>query len=337
MQSKSVPMLFDLIVLDGVDKSYLQLVKDFIDEWNNEGLDIEVNTSGSTGAPKEIRLKKSRVKASALSTGKFFNFKDEETALLNLSPEYIAGKLMIVRAIEHGMRLVVAPLANDPLETLDNRQIDFAAFVPTQIEAILLNETSATKLNSMKNIIIGGAPLHPDTENELSNFHPKIYASFGMTETITHFALRRLGTPFYKCLDGFTVSADDQSCLVVHENEVVSEMLFTNDVIELADPHTFKWLGRIDNVINSGGLKIYPEKVEKMIAHLIPNNRFYVTAKKDASYGEIAVLVVEGEIENEQLLSDAKDSLPKHHAPKEVVVEVEFDETPTQKIIRKKF
>ena len=158
-----------------------------------------------------------------------------------------------------------------------------------------------------------------------------------MTETITHFALRRLGTPYYFCLEGFTVSQDNRSCLVIHPNDVVEEILFTNDVIKLQDAHSFNWLGRLDNVINSGGIKIHPEKMEKMVAHLIPDNRFYITGKKDPKFGEVAVLVVEGEIDVDHLLEDAKESLPLHHAPKEVIIEEEFEETPTHKIIRKKY
>jgi O-succinylbenzoic acid--CoA ligase len=330
-------MLFDLIVLDEVSESYLQDVRDFIDEWNGDKDYIEVQTSGSTGEPKKMQLKKDRVSASAVATGNFFGFEKGQTALLNLSPNYIAGKLLIVRAILHEMNLVLAPLAADPLKTLDNRQIDFAAFVPSQVEVIIKDDSSAVKFNTFKNIIIGGAPIHPDLENELVNFHPKIYATFGMTETITHFALRKLGTPFYKCLDGFTISQDNRSCVVVHPNDVVEEILFTNDVIEMVDAETFKWSGRLDNVINSGGVKIHPEKVEKMVAHLIPDNRFYVTAKEDDIYGEIAVLVIEGELDTSGLLQDAKESLPKHHAPKEIIFEEAFDETPTNKVIRKKY
>ncbi|MCB9225071.1 MAG: AMP-binding protein [Crocinitomicaceae bacterium] len=330
-------MINELIILDKVSDSYLQQVYDFIDLWNNDELTILVETSGSTGKPKVITLSKERIKASALATGEFFDLKEGETALLNLSPQYIAGKLMIVRAIVHEMNLIIAPLEQDPLLTLGDQQIDFAAFVPSQIEQILQHEKSVVKFNNMKNIIIGGAPLAADLENELVNFHPNIYASFGMTETITHFALRRLGTPYYKCLEGFTVSQDNRSCLVIHPNKVVEEILFTNDVINMSDPHTFKWLGRLDNVINSGGIKIHPEKAEKMVAHLISDNRFYITSKKDPTFGEVAVLVIEGEMDISGLLEDAKESLPKHHAPKEVIIEKQFEETPTHKIIRKKF
>ncbi|MBD3636870.1 MAG: AMP-binding protein [Crocinitomicaceae bacterium] len=331
-------MLNDLILIDGVSKDFLREVKNFIEEWLNESESIEVTTSGSTGTPKTIKLEKDRIRASAKSTGEFFQFEKGQVALLNLSPQYIAGKLMIVRAVEHEMKLAIAPLQANPLENIpDDLNIDFGAFVPSQIAAILKNPKSTEALGRIKNVIIGGAPLHSNLENELTQLPVNIYASFGMTETITHFALRKLGTPIYRCLNGFSVGIDNRSCLVVHENEIVKRMLVTNDVVDIIDHMTFKWKGRYDNVINSGGVKIYPERVEKMIAHLLPENRFYVTSKQDDKYGEVAVLVVEGDVENEAILSDAKASLPRHHAPKELIVEDQLEETPTNKIIRKKF
>ena len=330
-------MLHDLVCLDGVSEEYLQGVKSFIDEWNNDSPSIDVQTSGSTAAPKTISLEKHRMRRSARATGEFFEFKKKQVALLNLSPDYIAGKLMIVRAIEHEMKLVLAPLQSNPLLTLGNIEINFGAFVPSQIAEILSNPATKAKLEGIHNIIIGGAPLHPTLENELTALSNQIYSSFGMTETITHFALRKLGTPIYKCLPSFKIAADDNSCLVIHPNQVVSEILFTNDVIDFIDQETFKWCGRFDNVINSGGIKIHPEKMEKMLAHLLPDNRFYVTSKEDSKLGEVAILVVEGEVAEEKVMNDAKESLPKHHAPKELIVVQKFEETPTQKIIRKKF
>lgn len=330
-------MLTNLIALDGTSEQFLLEVRAFIDEWNNDDNFIKVTTSGSTGEPKLVELSKERIRASARSTGEFFGFIEGQSALLNLSPSYIAGKLMIVRAIEHGMILLVAPLGNNPLKGDFQNKVDFAAFVPSQIAGILADPISKRRLNGIKNIIIGGAPLHPNLENELTTMDPQIYASFGMTETITHFALRKIGTPIYKCLQGFRISADDKSCLVIHPNEIVDEILFTNDVIDLIDEHTFKWSGRFDNVINSGGIKIYPEKAEKMIAHLFPDNRFYISSKSDPEYGEVAVLVVEGEFDNKDILTDARESLPKHHAPKALIVETSFEETPTQKVKRKRF
>ena len=330
-------MLNDLILIDGVSDDFLHQIKGFIAEWNNDSEVIEVSTSGSTGEPKTILLEKERMRKSAKATGEFFGFEAGQVALLNLSPGYIAGKMMIVRAIEHEMKLLVAPLTSNPLTDLPETTIHFGAFVPSQIAAILKDNESKLALNSIKNVIIGGAPLHSNLENELVLMDANIFASFGMTETITHFALRKLGTPIYRCLPGFHIGVDERSCLVVHESDIVQGILTSNDVIIPIDAQTFKWSGRYDNVINSSGIKIHPEKVEKMIAHLLPDNKFYVTSKKDEEYGEVAVLVVEGEVKNPDLLDDAKMSLPKHHAPKEIITEEELELTPTQKIKRKKF
>ena len=316
-------MLYDLIVLDEVSDDFLRQVRNFIDEWNSNSITIKVKTSGSTGEPKVLSLEKERVRASALATGKYFGFEREQMALLNLSPDYIAGKLMIVRAIEYEMKLAVAPLVANPLLNIPDIKIDFAAFVPSQIVSILSETKSRNELNSIKNVIIGGAPLDSNIENELTQMNSRMYASFGMT--------------IYRCLEGFSIGIDERSCLIVHQNKIVRNELVTNDVIDFIDENTFKWCGRYDNVINSSGVKIHPEKVEKMIAHLLPDKRFYVTSKKDEEYGEVAVLVVEGGVDNPNILEDAKASLPKHHAPKELIIEEKLEETPTQKIIRKRF
>lgn len=332
-------MLNDLILLDGVDNDHLQDIKLFINEWNSESNSIEVKTSGSTGTPKSISLLKSAVRKSALATGLFFDLQAGQSALLCLSVNYIAGKLMIVRAIEHNMKLIVAPLGSNPLLADYSGQIDFAAFVPSQVKSILGTNQSADKLKKIKNVIIGGAALNPQIENELTTLECRCFVSFGMTETITHFALRKVGTPIYKCLDGFKCSVDDRSCLVLAENEILKEPLITNDIIDLIDENTFKWRGRFDFVINSGGVKIHPEKVEKMIGHLFPKNNFYVTSKQDDEYGEIAILLIEGQLEedSDKLLNVAKSFLPKYHCPKEAYFKGAFNYTESGKIIREKF
>ncbi len=243
---------------------------------------------------------------------------------------------MIVRAIEHEMNLVVADLAQNPLLNCET-EIAFAAFVPSQIDMILSDKTSREKLKKIKNVIIGGAPLHPGVENELTIFENNNFVTFGMTETITHFALRKVGTPIYKCLDGFEISVDDRSCLVIKQNQIVEETLITNDVIDLVDDSSFKWKGRFDFVINSGGVKVYPEKVEKMIAHLLPNNNFYVTSQADELLGEKVILLIEGEADTNDILYLAKSFLPQYHSPKEVYLKGAFKYTENGKIIREKF
>lgn len=329
-------MLNDLIILDEVQENYLQDVLEFIKEWENEHPTILVQTSGSTGDPKTIELSKSKIRLSAQATGQFFAFEKGQSILLNLSPAYIAGKLQIVRAIEHDMKLVVAPLGANPLLQLEDA-VDFAAFVPSQIQTIIAEEATIEKLNLLAHIIIGGAPLPPPVENDLSLLHRHTYVTFGMTETITHFALRKIGTPIYRCLPNFKISVDHRKCLVIQPNQIVEEVLITNDVIDAIDEQSFKWKGRMDFVINSGGVKIHPERVEKMIAHLIPHNNFYVTSKQDDTLGEIAILLIEGEFEVNDLLEQTKTFLPQYHAPKEVFLKGAFNYTQSGKIIREKF
>lgn len=329
-------MLNDLIILDEVQENYLQDVLEFIKEWENDADYIEVKTSGSTGEPKNIQLTKEKVRLSAQATGAFFAFEKGKTILLNLSPSYIAGKLQIVRAIEHEMKLVIAPLGSNPLIYLE-QPVYFAAFVPSQIQTIIEEEETIEKLQLIEHIIIGGAPLPPPVENELSFLHKHTYVSFGMTETITHFALRRIGTPIYNCLPNYQISVDQRSCLVIQPNEIVEDLLITNDVIDVIDEKSFKWKGRVDFVINSGGVKIHPEKVEKMIAHLIPHNNFYITSKQDDKLGEIAILLIEGEFEVADLLEQTKSYLPRYHSPKEVYLKGAFNYTESGKIIREKF
>jgi O-succinylbenzoic acid--CoA ligase len=329
-------MLNDLIFLDGLDESYLQSVKDFITEWKSDSSFIIVSTSGSTGEPKNYQLEKEKVRRSALATGQFFDFRRTQTILLNLSPNYIAGKLVIVRAIEHQMKLVVGSLSANPLLNCE-LFIDFAAFVPSQVAAILKNTETKVKYGAIKNVIIGGAPLSSNLENEIILLKNNSYASFGMTETITHFALRKTGTPIYRCLTGFDIGVDERSCLVVKPNPIVEETLITNDVIDIIDDTSFKWRGRYDFVINSGGVKIHPEKVEKMIGHLIPNNNFYLTSKEDDELGEVAILLIEGDFEIGNILEDSRSFLPKYHSPKEVYLKGAFNYTESGKIIREKF
>ncbi len=326
-----------IVLCDGISSDYLQEIDFFLKEWESDSPTIMVSTSGSTGVPKQILLDKRRVKASALATGAFFKFKKGQTMLLNLSPTYIAGKLMIVRALEHDMRILVAPVSKNPLLSLGNQLVDFAAFVPYQVEAILANETTRKKYEKIGQVIIGGAPISVKIEDELRGLKNQSYATFGMTETITHIALKNVtnGDNYYKCLPGITVEQDERDCLVINKN-AISNDLITNDIITLIDAHKFQWHGRIDNVVNSAGVKLFPEELEKKIAELFSENRFYFIGRKSAVFGEELILLIEGEqpvnwidIENEM-----RNRLKPFEYPKAIVFIAEFKETQTGKVIR---
>lgn len=325
---------------DGFSPEYLQEIENFIAEWESQSDFIEVQTSGSTGIPKRIRLKKEHVRASAIATGEFFNFQSGQSVLLNLSPHYIAGKLMIVRALIHDMRMVLAPLGKNPLEDLDLDEIDFGAFVPYQISAILANPGSKKNYERIKNAIIGGAPLALKWQHELIPLTNSSYVTFGMTETITHFALQRISEKedFFTCLPGFRIKKDSRGCLILQENKI-TDRLVTNDLIELMNDHQFKWLGRLDFVINSGGVKISPEQVEFKLAHLFQSQAYFIHGRASAIFGEEVVLYIEGEeSSNAPILQvDLRAILTAYERPKAIVFVPVFERTSTGKILRKNY
>lgn len=338
-------MFKDIVLLDGISAEYLQSIENFLAEWESYSPIISVSTSGSTGTPKTIEFNKKQAEASAKYTGRFFDFKAGDSVLLNLSPNFVAGKLMLVRALTHQMKIVVAPLNSNPLLTLKEfpHKIKLAAFVPHQVEEILSNENSKRLFNEIENVIIGGASISESLEQKIAKQKTKSFATFGMTETLTHFALRPVDgkTDFYTCLPGITISQDDRNCLVVNKNEILSDRLVTNDIIEWIDESHFRWKGRFDNVINSGGVKIIPEADEKLIESLFGTTRFYITSKSNAKFGEEVVLVLESNsltstLEKEYL-QKMERMLPKYHAPKSIIFQSKFEETANGKIKRMKF
>ncbi len=338
-------MFKDIVLLDGITDEYLHSIENFLVEWESYLPLISVSTSGSTGAPKTIEFNKKQAEASAKYTGRFFDFKPGDAVLLNLSPNFVAGKLMLVRALTHEMKIVVAPLNSNPLLTLKDfpHKIKLAAFVPHQVEEILSQENSKRVFNEIENVIIGGASISESLEQKIAAQKTKSFATFGMTETLTHFALRPVdgSTDFYTCLPGITISQDDRNCLVVNKNEILPDSLLTNDVIELLDESHFKWKGRFDNVINSGGVKIIPEADEKLIESLFGDTRFYLSSKSNDKFGEEVVLVLESDPLSSTLEKECLEKmeilLPKYHAPKSIIFQSKFDETANGKIRRGKF
>ncbi len=225
----------------------------FIDEWISDKITITVNTSGTTGVPKTISFRKEQFINSALMTCNYFNLTERTKGLLCLSPGYIAGKMMIVRAFVSGMDLITLEPSDKPLLGIAGRKIDFAAFVPLQVQNLNGNEISKKRFQTIKNVIIGGAPISISLEQELENCTNAIYATFGMTETLSHIALRRLSgksrSDKYFALQGVDFERDNRGCLIVNTPLVNDTPVITNDVIELYDSTHFKWLGRYDNII----------------------------------------------------------------------------------------
>ncbi len=315
-------------------------VYEFLEDWFSREYFINVNTSGSTGKPKTIKLQKQHMINSALATGKYFNLAANTSALLCLPVTYIAGKMMLVRALVLGWHIDVRQPNSTPLSTTE-KQYDFAAMIPLQIE------NSLSKIHLIKKVIVGGGVVSKKLHTKLQGIKSLVFATYGMTETITHIAVKQLNkisyTPnFYNILPNVIVFKDDRGCLVIKANKVSNDAIFTNDVVRLISDTEFEWLGRFDNVINSGGVKLHPEKIEAKLVTVI-KQRFFVAGIADEKLGERLILLVElkEEVNTVALKNEIDRSvkrlqlLSKFEIPKEIYFLKEFTETETGKIQRR--
>lgn len=309
----------------------------FISEWNGPRPYVTAHTSGSTGTPKEIRLLKSDMRASARATIEFFGLDSRSRLHLPLSPDYIAGKMQIVRALEAGATLSVERPSNRPLSASvanTGDHISLLPVVPSQVSGVLESEMAGR----IDNLIIGGAPLSEADEQRIIAAGIRAFATYGMTETCSHVALRRLGSDNFSALPGFSFATDSRGCLVITTSTLSFGTLATNDIAELISPTTFRWIGRFDNVINSGGLKISPEEIEKKIAPLMPGGRtFYLTSRRSGRWGEELVMVTDMPGPYAALLDRIGDVTGHLRAPKAVIFDDRILRTASKKVIRKKF
>ncbi len=269
----------------------------FLREWNSDSPTVMVHTSGSTGTPKPMRVEKERMRASARITCDFLGLKAGDTALLCLPLDYIAGKMLVVRALERHMRLLSVPPSAHPLERLATAHLDFAAMVPLQVVESLKVPREREKLRAIRHLIIGGGAIDEQLAMQLRDFPHAVWSTYGMTETLSHIALRRLNgrgcSEWYTPFSTVSVDVDARGCLVIDAPLVCPSRLETNDRAEIAsDRRRFRILGRVDNVIDTGGIKVQMEKVEEMLKpHL--EDFFIVTKKKDPRFGEIVALLTE--------------------------------------------
>ncbi|AXT19882.1 O-succinylbenzoic acid--CoA ligase [Flavobacteriaceae bacterium AU392] len=309
-------------------ESYKVHIGNFLLDWLNNEDYVVVNTSGSTGIPKAIKLQKQAMIYSAKATGDFFKLEPNHKILHCLPSNFIAGKMMLVRALVLGLDVHIVTPASNPLEGI-NKEYEFCAMVPLQLE------NSLKKLYKIKTLIVGGAAVSNTLKNELENLSTRIYATYGMTETITHIAVKALNysnnSLYYSVLPNIIVKTDERGCLVINAPQLNPKAIVTNDLVTLKSETSFKLLGRYDNIINSGGIKFIPEQIEQKLQHLI-NSRFFIASENDKQLGERLIIIIEAE-EN-SIDSSVFSVLEKYETPKKIYYLNRFIETATSKINR---
>ena len=314
----------------------------FVDEWNNDSAYVEVKTSGSTGEPKRMLVEKRRMLNSARITCDFLGLKPGDTALLCMSTDYIAGKMMVVRSIERGLRLIEVepcghPLADNYQLSTIHYQLNFAAMVPMQVYNSLQVPEEKERLMAIRHLIIGGGAIDEEMEAELRSFPNAVWSTYGMTETLSHIALRRISGPeaseWYTPFPTVKLSTNDEGCLVIDAPEVCAQTLVTNDIVELKPDGRFRIRGRKDNVICSGGIKIQIEEVEQALKKYV-RVPYIISKRKDPKFGEIVVLLTEGDTAQVQTI--CQQVLPKYHQPKLYLKIDKIPLTETGKPARKK-
>ncbi len=319
-----IELLSEALYLKENGQLFEKEIANFLLDWLNSESFILVQTSGSTGKPKQIVLQKSAMIASAKATGLFFNLQPKNTALLCLSANYIAGKMMLVRAITLGLHLDTIDPTSEPLFT---NKYNFIAMVPMQVEK------SLAKLNLVDKLLIGGTKVSYSLSESILKTNCNAFESYGMTETISHIAIKKIGELSFTVLPNVTISVDDRNCLVIEASELFKEKVITNDIVEIVNATQFILKGRIDNVLNSGGIKIFPEEVEEKLAKYI-STTFFITSKPDDILGEKVILVIEAtpfSIDNSVF-----SELSKYQIPKQILFLETFERTETNKINRKK-
>ena len=326
---------------------------DFCHQWLSGEPDFVVNTSGSTGIPKPIRLTREQMTASAQRTGATLNLRAGQQALVCLPTRYIAGRMMLVRGFVLGLAMTVVEPASDPLATVaPDAHFDFTALIPLQLQTLLAGPPHYHAiLNRMQAILIGGGPVSPALMAQLQTISAPIYHTYGMTETVSHIALRQLNGPqastAFRPLLGVQLGIDERNCLNICADVTQDQVVQTNDLVDLRADGSFIWLGRWDNVINSGGVKVQVEKVENALEQVLHaldpkglgERRFFVGPLPDARLGETVTVVLEGTPlptpQEEAIRQRLGQVLDRYEIPRRFCYLPHLAETPTGKIDRK--
>lgn len=310
-------------------KEIIMTQEEFLREWNSPSPYVRVKTSGSTGTPKNMLVEKRRMLASARMTCDFLGLQPGDTALLCMSLDYIAGKMMVVRALERGLQLISVEPSGHPLQ-LPTPSLSFAAMVPMQVWNSLQVPEQRERLRQVRHLLIGGGAISEPLAEALKDFPNYVWSSYGMTETLSHIALRQLNGPcrssWYTPLPGVAVELNDDGCLVIKAPHLCDGPLVTNDIGELSASaasqekgRLFRILGRRDNVVCSGGIKLQMEAIEEKLRPAMGSIPFMITKVKDDKFGEAVVLLVEGSkgaLPHEEQLFAA---LTKYERPKHII------------------
>jgi len=320
-----------------IEEDYFQEAVIFIKEWYNASKSITAHTSGSTGRPKSIKLSKKSMRNSAQATGLYFGF--PQNICSPLSSKYIAGKMMLVRAIEWDASITLIKPQSNPLIDLEEG-LNFMVMTPHQLSTIIKSKTKS-KLHLVDTILLGGSPVSDFLINKIQKLNSAVFLGYGMTETMSHVAIRSLNdstfTDHYNAVTGIHFDVDKRSCLRIHTDGLLEQPLQTNDVVELISETSFKWKSRLDDVINTGGLKVYPQEIEKILIPYI-SQPFYVVGKKHPELGEEVTLYIESshwnEMQETQLFELIEKHLTDHKKPRNIVAKKAFQFTENGKLKR---
>ncbi len=326
---------------DQSSDGYIAEIKRVVSSWFDEKNQIEVHTSGSTGRPKRIKLKKDKMFYSARMSLKFFDLKPMDKVLLVLPADKIGGLMLIIRSLVGGLDLYFKKPALDPFKNKTPEAFDFCSLTPAQFQSIVSDSASILCLNKIKKILLGGSALSRIQVNKIRELPSLFYHSYGMTETISHIAVRNLseGHEYFSALDGVLLKTDDSNQLIIEAPLLLEEPVLTNDIVEIQEGSQMIWKGRKDNVINSGGIKFIAESLEKKIEDVMARE-FYFTSQADDILGEKLVLIIKiastDTIDQEAILNKITPRLSKLELPKNIYFTRAFNYTKNGKLIRSK-
>lgn len=310
---------------------YEKVVGNFLLDWLDNKDYVLVSTSGTTGLPKTIKIGKNHMVNSAIMTGDYFNIQPGDTALHCLPSRYISGKMMLVRAMILGLELdMVAPTLHPAYD--EEKHYAFSAMIPLQLK------NSLHRLQNIKTLIVGGAAVSKALIEKLHNLKTNVYETFGMTETISHFAVKKLNhnsseATVFETLPHVKISKNENDCLVVDAPKLSETTVVTNDLVNMISEHQFEIIGRYDNMINSGGVKVFPELIELKLQDLI-ESRFFIASENDSDLGQKVIMVLEGD--TVEFDKEVFSQLDKHEVPKMIYTIPKFLVTETGKLQRKK-